>query len=60
MLPIFIGIGFLLQDKVSDAVMIIIFVTIGGAGIALEEYISYNRRKKREEQKEKQKKGDKE
>ena len=48
-LPLFFVIGFLLQGKISDVVMVVIFVTLGGLVFALEEYISYIRRKKREQ-----------
>ncbi len=51
MLPLFIGLGFLLSGKISDVVMIIIFVVLGGAGVAVEEYIHFKRVQKREQMK---------
>ena len=54
MLPIFIGLGFLLSGKVSDAVMIVIFVVVGGLGFAIEEYIHFKRYQKRQELREKE------
>lgn len=51
MLPIFIVVGILLQNKVSDVVMTIIFVVLGGAGVALEELIHFKRVEKREQMK---------
>lgn len=52
MLPIFILLGYLLNGRVSNFVMIVIFVVVGGAGYALEELISYNAYQKREQKKE--------
>lgn len=52
MLPILGLIGYLLYQKISDIVMIIIFVVIGGAVFALEELIHYKRYQKRQELKE--------
>lgn len=47
MLPFFIGIGFLLQDKVSDFVMVTIFVVLCGIVLSIEEYIHYKNFQKR-------------
>lgn len=55
LLPILIGLGFLLNGKVSDIVMIIIFVVLAGAGVAVEELIHFSQVKKREELKQKEK-----
>lgn len=54
MLPIFIGLGLLLAGKISDVVMIVIFVVVGGFGFAMEEYIHFKRYAKRQELKEKE------
>ena len=48
MLPVLIGLGFLLDGKVSDVVMIIIYVVVAGAVVAIEEYIHFKRKKRRE------------
>ena len=48
MLPILIGLGFLLNGKISDAVMIVIFVVVAGAGIAIEELIHFKLYQKRQ------------
>jgi preprotein translocase subunit SecF len=53
-LPLLIALGFLLTNKVSDFVMIVIFVVIAGAVLAIEEYIHYKLYKKRERLKEEQ------
>ena len=53
-LPFLIAIGFLLYQKVSDFVMIIIFVVIAGGVLAIEEWIHYKRWKKRQELREKE------
>ena len=47
-LPLFFVIGFLLVGKISDVVMVIIFVTIGGLIFALEEYIHFKNYQKRQ------------
>ena len=54
MSPIFIGIGFLLVNKVTNFVMVTIFVVTGGAGLAIEEFIHFKRVQKREELKNKE------
>ena len=54
MIPLFIGRGFLLSGKVSDFVMTTIFVVLGGAGVAVEEFIHFKRVQKREELKNKE------
>ena len=48
MLPILIGLGFLLNGKISDLVMIVIFVVVAGAGIAIEELIHFKLYEKRQ------------
>ena len=47
-LPFLIGLGFLLYQKVSDFVMVVIFVVIAGGVLAVEEWIHYKRRQKRQ------------
>ena len=37
MLPVLFGIGFLLKNKVSDFVMVVIFVVVAGTAVAIEE-----------------------
>lgn len=59
MLPIFISIGFLLYEKISDFVMIIIFLVIGGGGFAVEELVHYKRYQKRLQLKEQAEKNNK-
>lgn len=60
MLPALIGLGFLIRGKISDVVMIVIFVVIAGAGIAIEELIHFKLYQKRQKLKEeKQKEGTK-
>lgn len=51
MTPLLIGLGFLLMGKVSDFVMIVIFVVLAGAGIAVEEYVHFKRVQRREQMK---------
>lgn len=52
MLPIFILLGYLLYGKISDVVMIIIYVVLGGGIYALEELVHYKVYQKRQELKE--------
>ena len=47
-LPVLLSIGFLLKGKVSDFVMIVLYVTIAGTILAIEELIHYKRKQKRE------------
>lgn len=47
-LPVLLFIGFLLKGKVSDFVMIVLYVTIAGTILAIEELIHYKRKQKRE------------
>ena len=47
-LPFLIGLGFLLSGKVSDFVMVVIFVVVAGGVLAVEEWIHYKRRQKRQ------------
>ena len=47
-LPALIGLGFLLESKVSGFVMVLIFVVVAGTVVAIEEYIHYKRKKRRE------------
>ena len=47
-LPVLIVIGLLLTDKISDFVMVIIFVVIAGGVLAIEELIHFKLRQKRE------------
>ena len=52
MLVVLIPIGILLEKKVSDFVMIVIFVTIAGGALAIEEYVHFKLLKRRERLKE--------
>ena len=47
-LPVLIVIGLLLTDKISDFVMVTIFVVIAGGVLAIEELIHFKLRQKRE------------
>ena len=47
-LPVLIVLGFLLTNKVSDFVMITIFVVISGGVLAVEELVHFRLRQKRE------------
>ena len=47
--PIFLGIGFLLNGKIQPWIMTAIFVVIGGGVLAIEEYVHYKRVQKREQ-----------
>ena len=47
-LPFLIGLGFLVYGKVSDFVMIVLFVVVAGGVLALEEWIHYKRWKNRQ------------
>ena len=47
-LPFLIGLGFLLYQKVSDFVMVTIFVVFAGGVLAVEEWIHFKRWKKRQ------------
>lgn len=58
MLPILGLIGYLLYQKISDIVMVIIFLVLAGGGFALEELIHYKRYQKRQELKEQARKND--
>lgn len=46
--PVLLVIGYFLQGKVQSWIMVTIFVVVAGAVLAIEEYIVYTRRKKRE------------
>ena len=59
MLPLFILVGYLLYNRVSDIVMIIIFVVLAGAGFALEELVHYKLYQKRKALKEEKEKNSK-
>ena len=50
--PVLLLIGYLLQGKVQSWIMVTIFVVVAGGVLAIEEYIVYARRKKREKIKE--------
>lgn len=50
--PVFLGIGFLLDGKIQPWIMTFIFVVIGGGAFALEEFLHNRRVQKREKQKE--------
>ena len=52
MLPVFLLIGFSLYEKISDIVMIIIFLVIAGGVFALEEFIHFKIYQKRQKLKE--------
>ena len=59
MSPLFVALGFLLNGKVTDFVMITIFVVLAGAGTAVEEYIHFKKVEKRKQLKREQmKKGE--
>ena len=51
-IPLMIAVGFLLKNKISNFVMVVIYVVIAGAVLAVEEYIYYKKRVKREQLKE--------
>ena len=57
MLPIFVLIGYLLYEKISDIVMMIIVVVLGGAAFALEELVHYKIYQKRQALKEQARQG---
>jgi len=48
MLPVLFGIGFLLKNKVSDFVMVVIFVVVAGTAVAIEELIHFKLYQKRQ------------
>lgn len=52
LLPIFIGIGLLLNGKIQNWIMVFIFVTVGGLTLALEEYIHRKNMLDRQQKKE--------
>lgn len=52
-IPIFVGLHFLLTNKIADWLVIIIFMTVAGSIFALEEYIRFKNKAKREEKKRK-------
>ena len=47
-LPVLIPIGLLLTNKISDFVMVTIFVVIAGGAFAVEELIHFKLRQRRE------------
>lgn len=53
-LPVLIALGFLLTNKVSDFVMIVIFVVIAGGAFAVEELVHFKLYQKRERLKQEQ------
>ena len=55
MLPVLILIGYFLYGKISDVVMIVIFVVLCGGVFALEELVHYKLYQKRQALKEKAK-----
>ena len=57
--PVLIGLGFLLNGKVSDIVMVVIFVVVAGLGIAIEELVHFKLYQRRQILKEKEKEGKK-
>ena len=52
MLVVLIPLGIFLENKVSDFVMIFIFVVVAGGGFAIEEYIHFKSYAKRQRLKE--------
>ena len=46
--PIFLIVGFLLENKIQSYILTIIFVVIGGAIFAMEELIYFKAKQKRE------------
>lgn len=52
LLPIFIVLGILLGDKIQSWILIVIYVTIGGGVLALEEFIHHKKYMERQAKKE--------
>lgn len=50
--PLFLALGFLLENKISNIVMIIVLVILGGAIFAIEEWIAFKQIQKRKKLKE--------
>lgn len=46
--PVLLLIGFLLQDKIQDWILTVVFIVIAGGVFAIEEYIHFKLLKKRE------------